>query len=119
MDETTPLVSKKEQQHWLGIKPSPWVLYPAFLFLGTVLGMVQGPFVQFLLDLLCQRMDTSTISERSREECNADSDVQSASSEILMQVQVVASVIGTCRPLFSNPKAIYLMIYLTVDRISV
>ncbi|KAJ2964015.1 hypothetical protein NQZ79_g973 [Umbelopsis isabellina] len=94
MDETTPLVSKKSQQHWLGIKPSPWVLYPAFLFLGTVLGMVQGPFVQFLLDLLCQRMDTSTISGRSREECNADTQVQAASSKILMQVQVVGSIVG-------------------------
>ncbi|KAG2181290.1 hypothetical protein INT43_008873 [Umbelopsis isabellina] len=94
MDETTPLVSKKQQQHWLGIKPSPWVLYPAFIFLGTVLGMVQGPFVQFLLDLLCQRMDTSTVSDRSREECNADSAVQAASSTLLMQTDSRYDILG-------------------------
>jgi hypothetical protein len=68
MNETTPLVTKKEQKHWLGIKPTPWVL--------------------------CQRMDTANTASRSREECNADPVVQAASSTLLMQMEVVASIVG-------------------------
>ncbi|KAM3584351.1 hypothetical protein VKS41_003171 [Umbelopsis sp. WA50703] len=94
MNETTPLVTKKEQKHWLGIKPTPWVLYAPMLCLGLVLGMTQGPTVQFAIDLLCQRMDTANTASRSREECNADPVVQAASSTLLMQMEVVASIVG-------------------------
>jgi hypothetical protein len=97
MDEITPLIGKVQRNHWLRIKPSPWVLYPALLLLGCILGMLQGPTVQFIIDVMCERIDSAKIATRPREQCNNDPEVQASSSSLLMWIQVVSSIIGYCQ----------------------
>ncbi|KAI9280133.1 major facilitator superfamily domain-containing protein [Umbelopsis sp. AD052] len=94
MDETTPLVSKSTKPHWLHIKPSPWVLFAPLFVLGCTISMLQGPLVQFVIDVICNRIDSTEAIKRPREQCNADSAVQAQVSNLMMWVTVIGSVIG-------------------------
>ncbi|KAI8579984.1 hypothetical protein K450DRAFT_240036 [Umbelopsis ramanniana AG] len=94
MDETTPLVAKSTKTHWLRVKPSPWVLLPPLFVLGCSISMLQGPLVQFVIDLICSRIDSTEAIRRPREQCNADSAVQAQVSNLMMWVTVLGSVVG-------------------------
>lgn len=97
MDETTPLVAKPTKTHWLRIKPSPWVLYPPLFVLGCSIAMLQGPLIQFVIDLICSRIDSTEAIKRPREQCNADSAVQAQVADLLMWTTVIGSVVGNCQ----------------------
>jgi hypothetical protein len=94
MDEITPLITKIQAKHWLRLKPSPWVLYPALLVLGFAIGMIQGPSVQFIMDITCDRIDSTKVASRPREQCNSDPQVQASVSNLLMIMQLVCSITG-------------------------
>jgi hypothetical protein len=59
--------------------------------------MLQGPLIQFVIDLICSRIDSTEAIKRPREQCNADSDVQAQVSNLLMWTTLIGSVIGNCQ----------------------